>query len=41
MKGWKITATLNISEQDITEISDSCGLAKVKITKALRINRYS
>ncbi len=35
MKGWKITAPLNISEQDITEISDSCGLAKVKITKAL------
>ena len=35
MKGWKIVAPSNVSEQEITESSEACGLTKVKITKAL------
>ena len=35
MKGWKIVAPSSITESEITEALDNCGLAKVKITKAL------
>ncbi len=35
MKGWKIVAPSNVSEQEIVESTENNGLSKVKITKAL------